>query len=293
MAFRLRNMKYLLTWPQARDLNKQMIKEHIEKIEEIEYLVICEELHEDLNVHFHAFVIFKKKLNSRVNLFNIEENVCNVQVCKNTKGDISRCIAYVKEDGDWIEFGNRPELSKKMERKEKLEFVKQHSIKECIESGNFSISEIRNLEYVKMHLEEKRPERERIVYWFYGRTGSGKTREARRIALENYDENDIWFAIGNQREFKNGYKGQRCVIFDDFRNGCVAFNELLALCDRYPVDVNVKGSHCHWKADMIIFTCPDRPEDVFVKRNQFTGDVSEREDLQQLIRRINEIREFP
>lgn len=293
MSFRLRNMKYLLTWPQARDLSKTLIYDHLKGIEEIEYVVICEELHEDLNVHFHAFVIFKKRLNTRRNVFTIEENVCNVQVCRNTNADVSRCIAYVKEDGDWIEFGERPASIKRLERKEKLEFAQHHTIKECILSGHFSLSEIRNLEYMKNQLDEHREERERIVYWFYGRTGGGKTREARKIAREIYTEDDIWFATGSQREFKNGYKGQRCVIFDDFRNGTVQFNELLALTDRYPCNVNVKGSYCHWKADMIIFTCPDRPEDVFVKRNHYTGEVTEREDLMQLIRRITEIREFP
>lgn len=286
-------MKYLLTWPQARDLNKEIIKNHLESIEEIQYAVICEELHEDGNVHFHAFVMYKKKLNSRRNLFTIEENVCNVEVCKNTNADVARCIAYVKEDGDWIEIGERPESLKKLERKEKIQFIKDHSVKECIESGYYSLSEIRSINYIKNVLDPQREERERIVYWFWGRTGGGKTREARRIATENYPEDEIWFATGSQKEFKNGYTGQRCVIFDDFRNGMVTFNELLALCDRYPCDVNVKGSYCHWKADMIIFTCPDRPEDVFLRRDHYTGELREREDLMQLIRRINEIREFP
>lgn len=293
MSFRLQNLKYLLTWPQAKDMNFEIIYEHLQKIEEIDYCVICEEMHEDGNVHYHAVVIYKKKLNSRMNLFTIEENVCNVEKIGRTKRDIKDAIAYVKKDGNWKEYGTRPDIGKKLERKEKIEFIRNHTIKECIESGDFSFSEIRSLEYIKSKLNETRDDRERVVYWFYGATGTGKTREAFKIAREWYREEDICILTGNNREFKNGYIGQRCVIFDDFRNGDVRFNELLALCDRYPVNVNIKGSTSKWLADLIIFTCPDRPEDVFVKRNQWNGEISEREDLQQLIRRINEIREFP
>lgn len=292
MAFRLRNLKYLVTWPQANQLSIDLIYEHLRNIEEIEYCVICEELHEDEHPHYHAYVQFAKKLNSRRNLFTIEENVANVKVVGRTNADVQRCIAYVKKDGIFREYGERPESLRKLQRIEKIQFIKEHTIKECVESGNFSISEIKNLDYVKSKMVEQRPDRERIVYWFHGDTGTGKTREAWRIAKEAYTTEDIWYASGNQRDFKNGYTGQRCVILDDFRNGNIAFNELLVLTDRYPCIVNVKGGYCNWMADLIIITCPFTPQETFVKRS-FNGELIEREDIGQIIRRITEIRQFP
>lgn len=293
MTFRLQNMKYLLTWPQARDVNFDIIYAHLANIEAIDYAVIAEEMHQDGNLHYHAVVIYQRKLNSRQNLFTIEENVCNVKKIGRTKRDLKDSIAYVKKDGNWKEYGTRPDVAEMVNKKEKLQFIEEHSFRECAESGLFSIGELSKLDQVKSRLKKPREDRERIVYWFHGPTGSGKTREAWRIAKENYTEDEICVMTGNNRDFKNGYHGNRCVIFDDFRNGDVRFNELLALCDRYPVNVNIKGSYCAWRADMIIFTCPNRPEEVFVKRNQWNGETSEREDLQQLIRRITEIREFP
>lgn len=293
MSFRLQNLKYLLTWPQARDINFEIIHAHLQQIEEIEYAVITQELHEDGNEHYHAVVIYKKKLNSRMNLFSIEENVCNVKTIGRTKRDLKDSIAYVKKDGNWKEYGTRPDVAALMDKKEKIEYIREHTFQECAESGLFSISELSKVDWLKSRLKNPRENRERIVYWFYGPTGSGKTRKAWEIAKEHYTDDEICVMTGNNREFKNGYHGNRCVIFDDFRNGDVRFNELLALCDRYPVNVNIKGSHCAWRADMIIFTCPFRPEEVFVRKNQWNGEVSEREDLQQLLRRITEIREFP
>nr|BDF97677.1 replication-associated protein [Cressdnaviricota sp.] len=293
MSLRITNCKYLLTWPQSDILNIEKIYEHLASIEDIEYCVICEEEHENEGKHFHAVVIYKKRLNKRTNVFTCEERVCNIQKIGRTKRDLKDSIAYVKKDGKWKEYGRRPEDISMIRRKEKLEFIRSHTVKECFESGIFSFSELRSIECIKANLKETREDRERVVYWFHGPTGSGKTREAFKIAREYYTEDEICILTGNNREFKNGYLGQRCVIFDDFRNGDVRFNELLALCDRYPVNVNIKGSTSKWLADLIIFTCPNRPEDVFVKCNQFTGDITEREDLQQLIRRINEIREFP
>lgn len=293
MPFRLQNIKYLLTWPQARDLNKDLIYQHLEAIEEIEYCVICCELHEDGNEHYHAVVIFKKKLNLRRNVFTIEENVCNVQPIKNTKRDLRDAIAYVKKEHDWKDWGDAPQLDQKLNRKEKIDFIKENTEEDCIESGLFSFSEIAKIAYIKSKLKKPREERERIVYWFFGETGSGKTREAWKIAKENYTMDEICVLTGNQREFKNGYTGQRCVIFDDFRNGDVRFNELLTLCDRYPVNVNVKGSYCPWLADMIIFTSPLCPEETFVKVNKYTGDSIPREDIAQFTRRCNVLRQFP
>jgi len=76
-------------------------------------------------------------------------------------------------------------------------------------------------------------ERTCIVYW--GRTGTGKTRKAWEDAgLDAYpkDPNTKWWT---------GYKGNDCVIIDEFR-GTIAINHLLRWLDRYPVYVETKGS---------------------------------------------------
>lgn len=289
--FRLQGKKYLVTWPQARDLNIEIIHTHLETIGEIDYCCICEELHQDGNSHFHAVVLFVNRIRKRGNPFNIEECNSNVQIIRPGQRHLKDALAYVKKEGTWREWGNRPDITFNSNRKEKLAFIKEHTFKECYDSGLFSISELKSVDALKTKLIEQREDRERVVYWFWGPTGSGKTREAWRIARESYTLDDICVLTGENRDFKHGYKGERCVIFDDFRNGCVRFNELLSLCDRYPVNVNVKHSNSPWLADLIIFTSPFTPNETFVKRG-FNGELIEREDIDQMLRRINEIREF-
>lgn len=62
---------------------------------------------------------------------------------------------------------------------------------------------------------------ERKVLWFYGGTGTGKTREAVRLCRELYPES--WTMIDVSRGWFDGYDGQEAVILDDLRSGHLAF----------------------------------------------------------------------
>lgn len=297
--FRLRGKKFLLTWPQANTLNFADIWSKLRGLGQFTYAVISKEDHSGEGIHFHAAVFYSVEVydgyGNRFNIYDENEEkdyVCNVQNIGNSNADKERCIAYVKKDGNWQEEGERPCITKKMDRKRKIEFIQQHTFKECIISGEFSFSELAKIPSLKAELMEHRENRERVVMWFYGETGSGKTKRAWELALETYGIDDVWIGTGNLRDFKNGYKGQRCVILDDFRNGDIKFNELLVLTDRYPCYVNVKGSYVPWRADLIIITSPDKPEDVFLQTNRYTGETVVREDIAQILRRINSVQEF-
>lgn len=115
------------------------------------------------------------------------------------------------------------------------------------------------------------------VYWFYGPSGSGKTL----TAFSNSPDAERWISSGPLK-FWNGYSGQRFVILDDLRPTDVPYHQLLRLLDRYPFNVEVKGGYVPLVATHIFITSPFRPE-TFVPCG---------EEVNQLIRRISEIREF-
>ncbi|UNY50604.1 replication associated protein [Chifec virus UA13_1880] len=75
------------------------------------------------------------------------------------------------------------------------------------------------------------------VYYYWGPTGTGKSRralkEAREINADSiyYKPRGLWW---------DGYHQQECVIIDDFY-GWIKYDELLKICDRYPYKVQVKG----------------------------------------------------
>lgn len=114
------------------------------------------------------------------------------------------------------------------------------------------------------------------VFWFYGSTGTGKTRAVYDFSREA--ELDLW-RMPASGTFFQGYIGQPVALFDDFREGRLPFTELLELTDRYTPVANVKYGQCWFTPNWIVFTSAKSIRDTF------TGTT---EDVGQLLRRINE-----
>lgn len=88
-------------------------------------------------------------------------------------------------------------------------------------------------------------EREVVCYW--GPTGSGKSRRA-------WDEAGFDAYCKDPRtKFWCGYRGQQRVVMDEFRGG-IDISHLLRWFDRYPVNVEIKGSSCPLAAKEIWIT---------------------------------------
>lgn len=122
------------------------------------------------------------------------------------------------------------------------------------------------------------------VYWFYGDTGTGKSRYVMHHKSHETDNATSGLYVHNgDFKFLNGYENQQCVLFDDFRETMVQWSELLSLLDRYPRQVNVKGGHKNWNPTEIYITSSLDPRVMYATAN---------EDRAQLFRRIDAICEF-
>ena len=114
------------------------------------------------------------------------------------------------------------------------------------------------------------------IFWYYGCTGTGKTRRV-------LDQCDPF--IPTSHKWWDGYEGQDSVLLDDIRADWCKPAELLRLIDpyRYQYRVEIKGGVRHLIATKIWVTCPWHPRD-------FWKDTDE--DPGQILRRLTELVHF-
>jgi len=115
-------------------------------------------------------------------------------------------------------------------------------------------------------------------YWFYGPTGTGKSRKAHSLSEGSYvkDPSNKWF---------DGYNHNGQMIIDDFRpNKDLTFQMLLTLTDRYPMSVERKGGTMQFNTRRIIITTPHDIDTTFAHLEFLQGSLA------QLKRRYKEVR---
>lgn len=115
------------------------------------------------------------------------------------------------------------------------------------------------------------------VRWFYGPTGSGKSRLAQQTHPGAY-----WKSADTK--WWDGFDGVQPVILDDYRYSFCSFAHLLRLLDRYPLSVEYKGGSVHFNPQSMIITCCRHPRHEWMYHST--------EDIGQLLRRIEEITYF-
>lgn len=97
---------------------------------------------------------------------------------------------------------------------------------------------------------------ERCCKVFWGRTGSGKSR---RAWLEGGSDS---YAKDPRSKFWCGYACQTVVIIDEFRGG-IDISHLLRWLDRYPVNVEIKGSSKPLLAEKFFITSNIHPKEWY------------------------------
>ena len=242
------------------------------------YIVYQKEVGENGTEHFQGYLYLKcvarlsalKKLNSRAHW-------------EQRRGSHDQARAYcIKEDsrvdGPW-ELGVEPKQGKRNDIHEMVQACRD------LKKPLIEIVEEHPVAYVKYHKAVDKiramciPERswETEVFWFYGPTGTGKSRLAFEMCENPYVKpmGTKWF---------DGYLGQEDVIFDDLRGDTFKMHELLRLFDRYQMQVEYKGGMVQWCPKRIFVTTPFTPQQMFAAQSD--------DRIDQLLRRIKEIREF-
>lgn len=239
-----------------------------------EYGIIGKEVGESGTPHLQGYARFK---NPRT--FNALRKAFLRAHIEPSKGNDEQNYAYCSKDKDFEEFG-KMQLQENSEQGKRTDIV---VIKEMINEGAnmrdiievaSSYQSIRMAEIILKYKEKKRNWKPKVE-WFYGPTGTGKTRKA----IEIFGENPYYIS-GKNLKWWEGYDGEENVVLDDFRADFCTFHELLRILDRYEFRIEVKGSSRQLLAKHIIITSCHHPREVY-KKNE--------EDVGQLLRRIDNV----
>ena len=124
------------------------------------------------------------------------------------------------------------------------------------------------------------PDRNLSVVFIYGKTGTGKTYHAKKLAEAN--KFDVCISSASNDPWQD-YLGQKCVIADDVRDENFKFEELLKLLDNDTSStVQARYGNKVLSCELLILTS-SVPLAFWYRYLMF----SKREDLKQLYRRIN------
>jgi uncharacterized protein YodC (DUF2158 family) len=252
-------------------------------------------------IHYHAILLLKNRLFTRNNaVFDYKSIHPNYQTIRN---NVRKTYLYVIKGGNYTQSDlKRFELEdekKGRERREKNKLLMEGDIMKAYLDGEIGPVELiraQKIRAIKLQTEPTMIKREApLVIWFYGKTGTGKTRKTIEIAEELNLK--TWMSSDSLKWF-DGYCNQELAIIDDLRKEILpnwAF--LLRLLDRYALIVQIKGGFTRWNPKIIIITSPVEPHECFSWFNR-QGEQQAWDSEDQLLRRltwegVEQIYEFP
>jgi len=220
--------------------------------------------------HIQGYVYYK----SPVSFKSVKKQLPAGSHIERAKGSPQQNFVYCSKDKEFTEEGERPQQGARTDLSGVKEIIQNGGGMRDVIEFTENYQALKGAELMLKYVEKARdfkPE----VFWFWGETGTGKTREACELAP------DAWLSARNLKWWE-GYDAHEDVIIDDFRADFCTFHELLRILDRYEYRVEVKGGSRQLLAKRIFITCPYPPERTYASR----------EDIGQLLRRIDHVQYF-
>lgn len=232
--------------------------------------------------HYQGYVEFNTNVDLKGVQSFLNHSACH---CEIAKGTLQQNLDYTSKEGKVYSFGTplAPEEGRSQGERTDLQHVRfmgihmniPDMIDEAVIKNYQGLKMAEALESYKELSFDFKPKK---VFWFYGATGTGKSK----TAMEMCKENAPYFKCEPACEWYDGYWGQTTAWFDDFR-GTIEFHILLQILDGYEMRLRKKGSFVIWNPDIIIITSSKHWCDLYSNYP---------EDLGQLDRRISETRLF-
>lgn len=202
------------------------------------------------------------------------------------EGSAFQASEYCKKEGNFQEFGTKPnkphpgrrndleEIREKLANgSSMLDIAQEHFGSFCRNHRAFD----RYMQLAAANSAYAQRDLKVSVYW--GSTGTGKTMSAFQEDPDLYK-----WSPSEGTQWWDGYTGQKTLLIDEF-DGKLKLQYLLAILDRYRLQLQVKGGHTHAAWTRVIITSNIDPE-------LWYQDVSP-ECRAALDRRISEVIQFP
>lgn len=291
--------KWLLTInnPEDHGLSHEVIKSTLSTIKNIEYYCMCDEVGiQDHTYHTHVFIYRP----SPIKFTFLKEHFpsAHIDYCKGT------CLQnreYVRKEGKYLgsikedtnlkdtfeEFGSCPDekQGKRTDLDNLYSYIKDGmSDVEILESDPTYIKHLDKIDRCRQIIkadEYKSTFRDLDVQYWYGVTGSGKTR----TVLEHFGYENVYRVSDYTHPF-DSYKCQDVLVLDEFRSD-LKIGLMLNLLDGYPLDLPCRYNNktaCFTKV-YIISNIPLEQQYVNIQREQS-------ETWLAFCRRINVVKYF-
>ena len=209
--------------------------------------------------HIHLYTHFTQpyRLSKKILSFNVHIEVC--------RGSPKQNIEYIEKDGHIIEeWGTRPRQGqltvsdlKEMDKNETPALM--YRIKKEIDNEENDKNKFFQMLHEIKNDCLKGPE---IIY-ITGDSGNGKTYGAYKIALEQFNIEQIG-KITCKNDFMDIVNPDaECFVIEEFRPSQIKASDFLQLTDKYGYRCNVKGTFMTLRPKMIIICSIIPPENLY------------------------------
>ncbi len=121
-----------------------------------------------------------------------------------------------------------------------------------------------------------------IVYWHVGKSGSGKSHTQIELQ-EKYGAENVYVMTDYENGGLDMYEGQKVLFMDEFK-GNMRFNTLLQILDKYRNQIHCRYSNIYALWTEVHITSVYPPEEAY--KFMVSSDNQQIDTIQQLLRRI-------
>lgn len=222
------------------------------------YHAMGKEIGESGTPHIQGFICF-----ANVKTFSAVKKILGIRAhIEPMRGTFEQASKYcLKDSGDHFEGGKLPldqPAKGKVEVDRWTTALTQARSTGDVEDSQIAFVHCKNIQWLYHAAEMKKPrvDTEEKMLWYWGETGTGKSRKART------DYPDAYLKMCNK--WWDGYNGEEVAIIEDFDlSHSVLCHHLKIWADRYPFLGEVKGAGRKIRPRLIIVTSNWHPSEIW------------------------------